>query len=71
MPSEGGFGRVERRPVGYQLSDTVDCTLLERQNNGGPPRLAEVAYAWERPEPRVVPAAGLALLGPGPQEECG
>jgi hypothetical protein len=26
---------------------------------GGPPRLAEVAYAWERPEPRVVPAVGL------------
>ena len=27
----------------------------------GPPRLAEVAYAWERPEPRVVPAIGLGL----------
>lgn len=26
---------------------------------GGPPRLAEIAYAWERPEPRVVPAVGL------------
>lgn len=25
----------------------------------GPPRLAEVAYAWEGPEPRVVPAVGL------------
>ena len=25
----------------------------------GPPRLAAVAYAWERPEPRVVPAVGL------------
>ena len=27
----------------------------------GPPRLAEVTYAWERPEPRVVPAIGLGL----------
>lgn len=27
----------------------------------GPPRLAAVAYAWERPEPRVVPAVGLGL----------
>jgi hypothetical protein len=27
----------------------------------GPPRLAEVAYAWERPEPRVVPAIRLGL----------
>jgi len=25
----------------------------------GPPRLAEVAYAWDRPEPRVAPAIGL------------
>lgn len=27
----------------------------------GPPRLAEVAYSWERPEPPVVPAIGLGL----------
>ena len=27
----------------------------------GPPRLAEVAYSWERPEPSVVPALGLGL----------
>ena len=27
----------------------------------GPPRLAEVAYAWERPEPRALPAIGLGL----------
>ncbi|CAN5162219.1 hypothetical protein BH18ACT14_BH18ACT14_07160 [soil metagenome] len=27
----------------------------------GPPRLAELAYAWERPEPNVVPAIGLGL----------
>jgi hypothetical protein len=27
----------------------------------GPPRLAAVAYAWERPEPRVVPAVGLGF----------
>jgi hypothetical protein len=27
----------------------------------GPPRLAELAYAWERPEPKVVPAIGLGL----------
>lgn len=26
----------------------------------GPPKLAEVAYSWERPEPSVVPASGLA-----------
>ncbi len=27
----------------------------------GPPRLAEVAYAWERPEARVLPKLGLGL----------
>lgn len=27
----------------------------------GPPRLAEVAYAWERPEPYALPAVGLGL----------
>ncbi len=27
----------------------------------GPPRLAEVAYSWERPEQSVVPAIGLGL----------
>ncbi len=27
----------------------------------GPPRLAAVAYAWERPEPRIVPAVGLGF----------
>jgi hypothetical protein len=27
----------------------------------GPPRLAEVAYAWERPEPSIVPAVGLGF----------
>jgi hypothetical protein len=27
----------------------------------GPPRLAEVAYAWERPEPQVLAAVGLGL----------
>ena len=27
----------------------------------GPPRLAEVAYSWERPEPAVVPAMGLGF----------
>lgn len=27
----------------------------------GPPRLATAAYAWVRPEPRVVPAVGLGL----------
>ena len=27
----------------------------------GPPRLADVAYAWERPEPRAVPKVGLGL----------
>lgn len=36
----------------------------------GPSRLAEVAYAWERPEPRVVPAFGFGLQA-RPQEKCG
>jgi hypothetical protein len=27
----------------------------------GPPRLADTAYAWERPEPYVVPAVGLGF----------
>ena len=27
----------------------------------GPPRLAEVAYSWERPEPSLDPAVGLGL----------
>lgn len=27
----------------------------------GPPRIAEVAYSWERPQPSVVPAIGLGL----------
>ena len=27
----------------------------------GAPRLAEIAYAWERPEPRVLPAVGLGF----------
>lgn len=27
----------------------------------GPPRLAEVAYSWERPEPPLVPAVGLGF----------
>jgi hypothetical protein len=32
-----------------------------RELVAGPPRLAEMAYAWERPEPRVVPAVGPGL----------
>lgn len=27
----------------------------------GPPRLADVAYGWERPEPRAAPATGLGF----------
>jgi hypothetical protein len=27
----------------------------------GPPRLAALAYAWERPEPRIAPAVGLGF----------
>ena len=27
----------------------------------GPPKLAEVAYSWERPEPSLVPAVGLGF----------
>ena len=32
-----------------------------REFVSGVPRLASVAYAWERPEPRIVPAVGLGL----------
>ncbi len=32
-----------------------------RELVAGPPRLAEVAYGWERPEPRVEPKVGLGL----------
>lgn len=32
-----------------------------RELVAGPPRLAEVAYAWERPEPPLVPKVGLGL----------
>jgi hypothetical protein len=41
--------------------DVWAAAVAWRDLIGGPPRLAEVAYAWERPEPRVVPAVGLGL----------
>lgn len=36
----------------------------------GPPRLADIAYAWESPEPSLVPAA-RRRTPVGPQKTCG
>jgi hypothetical protein len=41
--------------------DVWAAAVAWRDVVAGPPRLAEVAYAWERPEPRVVPKVGLGL----------
>ena len=41
--------------------DVLAATVAWRDLVAGPPRLAAVAYAWERPEPRLVPAVGLGL----------
>ena len=41
--------------------DISSATVAWQDLVTGPPRLAELAYAWERPEPRVVPAIGLGL----------
>jgi len=41
--------------------DVLSATVAWRDLVAGPPRLAAVAYAWERPEPRIVPAVGLGL----------
>jgi hypothetical protein len=41
--------------------DVWAAAVAWRDVVAGPPRLAEVAYAWERPEPRVVSKVGLEL----------
>ena len=41
--------------------DILAAAVAWRDLVAGPPRLAAVAYAWERPEPRVVPAVGLGF----------
>jgi hypothetical protein len=41
--------------------DVWAAAVAWRDLVAGPPRLADVAYAWERPEPTVVPAVGLGL----------
>ena len=41
--------------------DTWAGAVVRHDLVDGPPRLAEVAYAWERPEPHVVPAFGFGL----------
>ncbi len=41
--------------------DVWAAAVAWRDLVAGPPRLAEVAYAWERPEPRFVPKVGLGL----------
>jgi len=41
--------------------DILAAAVAWRDLVAGPPRLAAVAYAWERPEPRIVPAVGLGF----------
>ena len=41
--------------------DILAAAVAWRDFVAGPPRLASVAYVWERPEPRVVPAVGLGF----------
>ena len=41
--------------------DIWSATVAWQDLVDGSPRLAEVAYAWERPEPRAVPAVGLGF----------
>ena len=41
--------------------DILAAAAAWRNLVAGPPRLAAVAYAWERPEPRIVPAVGLGF----------
>ena len=41
--------------------DTLTVAVTWRDLVAGPARLAAVVYAWERPEPRVIPAVGLGL----------
>ena len=41
--------------------DILAAAVAWRELVAGPPRLAAAAYAWERPEPRIVPAVGLGF----------
>jgi len=41
--------------------DIMAAAVAWRDLVAAPPRLAAVAYAWERPEPRIVPAVGLGF----------
>ena len=41
--------------------DILAAAVAWRDFVAGPPRLASVAYVWERPEPRMVPAVGLGF----------
>ena len=41
--------------------DVLAAAVAWRDFVADPPRLAEVAYVWERPEPRVLPAVGLGF----------
>ena len=41
--------------------DILAAAVAWRDLVAGPPLLATVAYAWERPEPRIVPAVGLGF----------
>ena len=41
--------------------DIFAAAVAWRDLAAGLPRLAAVAYAWERPEPRIVPAVGLVF----------
>ena len=41
--------------------DILAAAVAWRDFVAGPPRLAAVAYVWERPEPRAVPAVGLGF----------
>ena len=41
--------------------DILSAAVAWRDLVAGPPLLATVAYAWERPEPRIVPAVGLGF----------
>ena len=41
--------------------DILAAAVAWRDLVAGPPRLAAVAYAWERPKPRIAPAVGLGF----------
>lgn len=53
--SEGGLEAL------LGMLDVWAAAVAWRDLVAGPPRLAEVAYGWERPEPGIVPAVGLGF----------